>query len=141
MNTFATFILLCSLQMACAAQSLVVRISGFRSSQGNVRLQFFDTAEHFDQKKPLCTKTLSKSAIVNGELSFTCTDLKPGVYGLAVLDDENANTRMDYGLVMPKEGFGFSDYYHTGLSGPRFESFRFTLGAAPKTVKVRLRYL
>lgn len=141
MNTFATFILLCLLQIACVAQSLVVRITGFRNSEGNVRLQFFDNASSFDEKKPICTKTVSKSAIVNGELSFTCHDLKPGIYGLAVLDDENANTKMDYGLVMPKEGFGFSDYYHTGLSSPQFESFKFLLGAASKTVKVRLRYL
>lgn len=141
MNSFATILLLCLLQLASPAQSLVVNISGFRSSEGNVRLQFFDTAENFERKKPLCTKTVSKKAMLNGELVYTCNDLKPGTYGLAVLDDENANAKMDYGLLMPNEGFGFSDYYHTGLSSPQFESFRFILGSAPKTVRVKLRYL
>lgn len=129
------------MQLASAAQTLVVNISGFRSNDGTVRLQFFDTKEHFDQKKPLLTKTVSKSSIINGELRFSCTDLKPGTYGVAVLDDENSNAKMDYGLLFPNEGFGFSDYYHTGMSKPKFESFRFILGPDPKTVTVKLRYL
>ena len=140
MKALLITMLLCALQLA-SAQVLEVRISGFRNNAGNVRLQFFDTPGHFNQKKPLFTKTVSKSAITNGELVFTCSDLRPGIYGLAVLDDENANAKMDYGLLMPKEGFGFSDYYHPGMSGPEFEKFKFMLGKAPKTVKVKLRYL
>lgn len=140
MKTLLPILFLCGLNWAIA-QSLVIRVTGFRSADGSVRLQFFDTEEHFDQKKPLLTKTVPKSAIVNGELSLTCKDLKPGVYGVAALDDENSNAKMDYGLVLPKEGFGFSDYYHTGMSSPDFKRFQFTIGNEVKTVKVKLRYL
>jgi uncharacterized protein (DUF2141 family) len=141
MKALISILFLCSLHTLTVAQSLVIRVSGFRNQQGNVQLQFFDTAEHFNQLKPLLTKTVPKSAIVNGELSFTCTGLKPGIYGVAALDDENSNTKMDYGLLMPKEGFGFSDYYHTSLMRPGFKKFKFLLGSEPKTVMVKLRYL
>ena len=82
-----------------------------------------------------------KVKMINGNLTISYADLKPGNYGIAILDDENSNQKMDYGWVLPKEGFGFSDYYHTGMSHPKFESFDFVLKNEDKTVQIKLRYL
>jgi len=57
------------------------------------------------------------------------------------LDDEDFDREMAYGLFLPKEGFAFSDYYHTGMSKPGFEDFDFTLGKENKTVIMKIRYL
>ncbi|MCC6370579.1 MAG: DUF2141 domain-containing protein, partial [Bacteroidia bacterium] len=73
--------------------------------------------------------------------SIVYDDLKPGVYGIAILDDENTNEKMDYGWFLPKEGFGFSDYYHSNMSHPKFESFDFVLKKEAKKVEIKLRYL
>lgn len=139
MKASLIYLLFFLLPLAGLAQELIIRITGFRSQAGSVRLQIFDTAEHFDRKQALLTRTSAKAAIVNGELQVTVSNLKPGSYGLAVLDDENNNAKMDYGLVLPSEGFGFSDYYHSSLTSPRFERFEFVLGHIPKTVTVKLR--
>jgi uncharacterized protein (DUF2141 family) len=48
---------------------------------------------------------------------------------------------MDYGLVLPKEGFAFSDFYLSGLKRPKFEDFDFVLKQEQKTVEMKLRYL
>jgi len=41
--------------------------------------------------------------------------LEPGIYGLSLLDDREQRRKMEYNFArLPKEGFGFSDYYHTG---------------------------
>lgn len=71
---------------------------------------------------------------------YELTGFSPGTYGVALLDDEDSDTKMDYGLVMPKEGFGFSDYYHTGWSSPKFDDFKFELNGN-KSIKIQIRYL
>lgn len=107
-------------------QTLKIVVSGIRSASGTIRIAFYANSKSFDDEKPLFIKTEAKTGIVNGMLHISYPELKTGVYGLAILDDENSNQKMDYGFFLPKEGFGFSDYYHSGMSRPKFESFDFT---------------
>lgn len=123
------------------SQTITIQFTGLRNNQGRIQIQFFDTKEHFDKETPLFTKLASKSSMVNGQLTFTCSGIKPGTYGIAILDDENSNTKMDYGILLPKEGFGFSDYYHTALSKPDFNKFSFNMTSGVRTVRIKVRYL
>jgi uncharacterized protein (DUF2141 family) len=69
--------------------------------------------------------------------------LESGIYGASLLDDENDNGKMDYNLLgIPKEGFGFSNYYHTGFSKPKMQAFQFEVkvGNIPK-IEMPIRYL
>ena len=67
--------------------------------------------------------------------------LKPGTYGISILDDENNDGKMDYKLIrIQKEGYGFSNYYHTGMSRPNFEDFDFIIGNKNIFVKIKIRY-
>jgi uncharacterized protein (DUF2141 family) len=122
-------------------QTLKINISGIRNSSGTIRLAFYTTSESFDKEEPMFIKIEPKTKLANGALSISYPNLKPGVYGIAILDDENSNQKMDYGWVLPKEGFGFSDYYHAGMSRPKFENFDFILKNENKTVDIKLRYL
>ncbi len=135
---FCVFFILMS---ACVlAQTITLHVTGIRSNSGSIRIQFFDTKKNFDDEKPLFTKTAPKMSMNGGALIVSYA-VKPGTYGIAILDDENNNQKMDYGLLLPKEGFGFSDYYHTGMSQPDFRKFSFVMGNASKTVFIKLRYL
>ena len=122
-------------------QSLTVTVTGIRSSKGNIRLAFYTSAKNFKDDKPLMMKTVSKAGMKDGTLSVTYKSLSAGLYGVALLDDENADQEMNYYLLLPTEGFGFSDYYHTGMSHPSFDQFDFYLKQEPKTVKIRVRYM
>lgn len=123
------------------SQTLKVNVTGVRSPSGSIVLAFYNTAEGFDKEKPLFLKKTSKSGLTNGTLTITYTDLKSGIYGIAILDDENSNDKMDYGWFLPKEGFGFSNYYHTGLTRPTFDKFDFVLNNETKTIEIKVRYL
>jgi uncharacterized protein (DUF2141 family) len=83
-----------------------------------------------------------KKDISSGEMKVKF-DLPPGTYGIALVDDENSDGVMEYNrLGIPKEGFGFSDYYHTGLKKPKFNSFSFTLEKGQKkSIKIKVRYI
>ncbi len=120
--------------------NITVTISNVRSSKGRIQLQVYRTSESFAAENPYKELYVSKSSLSNKTMTYTIYGFETGIYGLALLDDENANKEMDYGWVIPEEGFGFSDYYHTAWSKPTFDQFKFTV-SADKKVSVKIRYL
>lgn len=68
--------------------------------------------------------------------------LDEGVYGIALMDDENDNGKMDYGLILPTEGFGFSNIYHEGFSKPDYHKLTFKIEPQKShKVYVKMRYM
>lgn len=120
--------------------SVSVTVKKLRNAKGSVQIQVYKDQTSFADEKPWKTYSFSKKSVSGGQLSFKITDLPKGTYGFALLDDENNNKEMDYGLLMPKEGFGFSDYYHTSWSRPVFNDFKFDL-SADKKVYMTVRYV
>lgn len=123
------------------AQSVTIKVSNIRNAKGNIKVAFFTSEHEYEIEKPKYMRKISKSSIKNGEVTATFNDIPAGKYGVAVLDDENSNGDMDYSFWMPTEGFGFSNYYHSGMSKPDYENFTFTLGKENKTIKVKFRYI
>lgn len=120
--------------------NITVTISNVRNSNGRIQLQVYRTSESFAAENPYKELYVSKSSLKNKTMTYTIYGLESGTYGLALLDDENANKKMDYGWVMPEEGFGFSDYYHASWSKPKFDQFKFSL-SSDKKVGMKIRYL
>lgn len=120
--------------------SVSVTVKKLRNAKGSVQIQVYKDQTSFADEKPWKTYTFSKKSVSGGQLSFKISDLPKGTYGFTLLDDENNNKEMDYGLLMPKEGFGFSDYYHTAWSRPVFNDFKFDL-SADKKVYMSVRYV
>ena len=123
------------------SQSLQINVIGIRNSSGNIRLAFYSNSKSFDEEKPMFIRTVSKKNVSKNNLKVSYNDLKPGIYGIAILDDENVNEKMDYGWFLPKEGFGFSDYYETAMKRPKFDDFDFILTAETKEIVIKVRYL
>jgi uncharacterized protein (DUF2141 family) len=50
---------------------------------------------------------------------------------------------MEYNMVgMPKEGFGFSNYYHTGFTKPDFKQFLVNINTKEKDpIVFQIRYI
>lgn len=124
------------------AQQVEVTIYNIRNSKGNIRLGIFRDNETFQDENAWKLLTYSKKNMKDGAMKLTL-DLSPGTYGLSLLDDENANEEMDFNMIhIPKEGFGFSEYYHKGLTMPDFEDFDFPVKAGATTkVKVKMKYM
>lgn len=104
--------------------SLKIHISKIRSTKGTVRICVYKDSESFDNDKPYRVKIVKKEGLKEGKLTAEI-QVHPGVCGIAILDDENNNQKMDYGMIMPNEGFGFSGYFHSGMSRPKFPQFKF----------------
>ncbi|MES2762211.1 MAG: DUF2141 domain-containing protein [Bacteroidota bacterium] len=137
-----TFISLVFAQISLTAQ-LKVSITGLRNNSGTVLLGFYTSDKAFEDETPLFSKTESKASTVNHVLTITYNGLKPGTYGIVLLDDENNNAKMDFGWILPQEGYGFSNYYHTGMTKPKLAKFSFTITNTnePKAVEIKVKYM
>lgn len=124
------------------AQNVTLVVTGIRSVEGQIALGIFRDNESFQKEEAYLELRFEKKDISNGGMRVQFS-LGPGIYGIALLDDENSNRKMEYNFLgIPKEGFGFSDYYHTGFTKPKFESFKFSIGNdQKKMIAVRIRYM
>lgn len=120
---------------------VTIVFSNIRSNKGNLRLGIFKTQEEFENETPFKRISIPKTQLSNNSVSATL-QLPDGTYGISVLDDENNNSKMDYNMVrMPKEGFGFSNYYHTGFSKPKLSQFVFTVTKGNIKINCKMRYI
>ncbi len=107
-----------------SGQNVELQISGLRSTKGVILLGIFKDNDSFKKEIPFKSFKFDKKSVLNGSIKFTF-DLEEGIYGITLLDDENENGKMDYNYIgIPKEGFGFSEYYHKGITKPHFNDFK-----------------
>ncbi len=142
-NFIVTSILVFAFQFpSLKGQNVEVIIKGIKSEKGQILIGVFKDQATFETEKAFLSKSFPKASIVNGEMNVHLT-LEPGTYGLTLLDDENMSSLMEYNFIgIPKEGFGFSDYYHTGIKKPKFDQFKFTIKENEKrTINIRIRHI
>ncbi len=127
---------------AISAQEVEVTITGLKNSKGQIVIGVFKDNPTFQKEDAFLSKSFRKEEIIEGKMKVTFS-LEPGVWGLSLLDDENMSGLMEYNFIgIPKEGFGFSDYYHSGITKPKFESFVFTTEKGQKKkISIKVRYM
>lgn len=124
------------------SQTITMEIDNLRNNKGQIIVAIFEDYATFQEETPKYDKVFSKKSTKDGKLTIRFS-LPPGTYAITLVDDENKNKEMDYNFIgLPKEGFGFSDYYHSGMSKPKFHQFKFTVRKGEqKTVQSTIRYI
>lgn len=124
------------------AQNVFLVIDNIRSQQGHIVVAVFDGEESFKKDRPFIRKRCGKTEMENGVMTVPLT-LSPGKYGIAILDDENDDDDITTNIIgYPQEGFGFSGYFHSGLSRPKFDEFAFYVPGSLKTnIHCRIKYM
>jgi uncharacterized protein (DUF2141 family) len=123
------------------SKNVTVEFSNIRNANGHLQISLFKTEEEFKNEKPFFKMKIAKSTVVNSKMTVQL-NLPMGKYGLAVLDDENNNEKMEYNMFgIPKEGFGFSNYYHAGFTRPVLSQFMVSIDNTPVYLKFGLRYM
>ena len=139
---FYLLLFLSVMSVSIKAQNVNVVITGIRSTDGQIIIGVYKDEKSFKDDVPFERKRFKKSNISNGEMKVNMK-LSPGTYGFALLDDENLDDEMNYSFIgIPKEGFGFSNYYHTNLSRPKFDVFKFEIqDSQVKNVVCKIKYM
>ena len=124
------------------AQHVDLVIQNIRSAQGQIIVAVFTDNYSYKRDEPLIRNRYPKTGLSGGTMHIQFS-LKPGTYGLAILDNENLDDEMTTNLIgYPKEGYGFSDYYHSGFTRPDFKVFSFNLAEGQyKQVITKIKYM
>ncbi len=120
---------------------LTVKVENLRNSKGVVQFALYNKDNSIPDEDYKKYYRLEKAKIVNGKSEITFKSLPQGKYAVNILHDENNNGKIDKGLLLPKEGIGFSNYQSIGLRNrPNFSKASFLLNA-DKTISVRIIYM
>lgn len=119
--------------------SITITITGIRSTKGSIILKFYDDDVRYPETNGFRLVKLSKSDLKDESITVTYYGFTSKYMGVSLLDDENGNSKLDLGLLLPKEGHAFSDYHHTAIRKPVYEDFRFLL-TSDKVVSMKMKY-
>lgn len=73
--------------------------------------------------------------------NVTFEGMEQGTYAIALLHDENANSKMDMAIFLPKEGFGFSRNPAVVTGPPKFRSAAFPVDSTEVSQRVKMKYM
>jgi len=96
--------------------TIEIMVTEIRNGKGNLVMGFYKDSKSFSKQEPFMSKVVEKTTMKNGVVKFA-------------------------GFLLPIEGFGFSDYYHTGVFAPTFKDFDFEVTDTDKRVTVKLKYM
>lgn len=119
--------------------AITITVTDIRNTKGVIRFKFYDESTPFPDEKGFLRIVVPKSEIKNGTYTATYYGFPSKKMGIALLDDENDNWKLDFGWFLPKEGHAFSDYYHTALRKPVDSDFSFML-TEDKHVIMKMKY-
>lgn len=119
--------------------AITIVVTGIRSNQGVIRFKFYDEATPFPDDKGFLRIAVPKTEVVDGTFKATYYGFPSRQMGIALLDDENDNWKLDMGWFLPKEGHAFSNYHHTALRRPTYKDFSFTL-KGDTVVNMKMKY-
>lgn len=121
-------------------QETSIHITGIRAPKGQIILNIFRTKEEYEEQKPFKSESFSKQSLQNGELSIKAK-VADGVYGFTMIDDENGNGKLDKNFIgIPKEGFGFSNFFMEKPHKPAFDEFKVDLSQT-RAFNIRVKYM
>ena len=83
-----------------------------------------------------------RSGVPAGEgVTIRFTDVEPGTYAIALLDDENDDGKANRALgMMPKEGYGFSRDAKVRMGPPKFADAVFEHTGEDQAMTITMRY-
>jgi uncharacterized protein (DUF2141 family) len=122
--------------------TLRIHVDGLRNSTGVVGSVIFKSADGWPED-PKRAFRRGPTPIVPGDRRATVVweHLPPGDYGVAAIHDENRNAKLDRNLIgIPKEGFGFANNPHVGLSAPPFQSAVVHVSCPATETTIHLQY-
>ena len=120
---------------------LTVKVRDLRNSKGVVQFALYNTEDSFpdEHNKKHYRKLTAK--IANGTSTVTFENLPVGRYAVNVLHDEDGDGKIHKGIILPKEGIGFSNFQSLKITNrPTFKKAAFNFSHNSE-IEVKIIYL
>jgi uncharacterized protein (DUF2141 family) len=100
-----------------------LHIHNIRNNAGVLQIAVFENEKEFKTESPSHKFIVKKSKLKNENLNIQI-QLKAGIYGICILDDEDESGHMTYKIgFYPIEGVGFANYHLKRIKKPKFSDF------------------
>jgi len=120
-----TYLFLLIFSSGLSGQTLNIQIKNINKTQGKIFVAIFANETEFRVEKPSHEFKYDTKEFSGNEYAVKIP-FQSGCFGISILHDENSNGKMDYNILgIPREGFGFSDFFHKGIKKPHFDDFDF----------------
>jgi len=127
------------LAAAAPVTRLDVEVDNLRSAKGMIRICPTADPANF----PACID--DANALTRSVPASVRTTSFPGLpqrgYALAIIHDENSNSKLDTIAGIPREGYGFSRNAAVRFGPPRFSAARFMVAGDAELQQVKMRYI
>ncbi len=131
-------VLLAPVAQAC---SVTLHVDGFRNTKGLLGGALFKNKTGWPEDDSQAFVRNAIPVAANSDAVLTFPDVPAGQYAVVVLHDENANHRLDRNILrVPKEGFGFANNPHVGLSAPSWNDSSVQVTCPNTDVRIHLIY-
>lgn len=121
--------------------SLTIVVENLRNSKGVLQVALYNKDGSIPDEQYKNYYKIQTTNIESGNAEITIKNLPKGKYAINILHDENKNGKIDKGLILLKEGIGFSNYSSIGLTNrPNFKKASFDL-FQDKEIKVKVIYM
>lgn len=120
---------------------LTVKVMDLRNSKGLVQFALYNTEDSFPDEhyKNYYRKLTAK--IANSTSTVTFENLPVGRYAVNILHDEDEDGKIKKGIILPKEGIGFSNFKSLKITNrPSFKKAAFDLDSQ-KSIEVVVIYM
>lgn len=126
---------------AATAGVLSIRMTGFRSADGQVLIAVFRGEDGFPGDPSKAWKSMV-TKIGGDRASVDLRDVPPGEYAFAIVHDENGNGELDTSWIgIPKEGLGTSNNAKGRMGPPKYRDAKFTVPAEGVVQNIKMMYL
>jgi uncharacterized protein (DUF2141 family) len=124
---------------ALPSKDVSAAVVGLRSTKGHIMACLTARPDAFPncQNDPAARRLVVPAS--TPDLDFG--PVAEGRYAIALIHDENGNGKLDKRLMIPREGFGFSQDAPVMMGPPRFASAAFAVGSAGEHLSIKMRYL
>lgn len=121
--------------------SLTVKVIHLRNSTGIVQFALYNIEGSIPDEYYEKYYKIEKGKIVNNSSTITFANIPKGKYAVNILHDENMNGKIDKGLILPKEGIGFSNFQSISFSKrPNFKKASIEV-SENKLIEVKVIYM
>ena len=133
----AVFLVVFMAALPVNAATLVLEVTGLRSTKGLLHYAIYDRAETFPTRKGRVIYADPK--VTGRKMTIRVPGLKPGTYAVAIFHDENANDEFDQGLFgIPMEDYAFSNNATGFFAPPSFDEAAFELAEPETRIVIRI---
>lgn len=124
-----------------STHSLTITVKNLRNNKGVVQYALYNKDGSIPDENYAKYYKILKGEIVNGSSTITFKNIPSGKYAVNILHDENKNSKIDKGFILPIEGIGFSNYQSIGLTNrPNFSKASFEL-KENKSIQIKVIYM